>query len=83
MDWTNSTKGQYDNQPAELQMNKVKELLVEKQLQIGAGKVKGIRFAKLLRQLMLDHSNRYLLQLPRRGLNHGGVRKATPRLARK
>lgn len=65
----------YDNQPAELKMKKVKELLSEKLLEIGAGKVKGTLFTKLLRELVLGHSNRFLLQIPRRGLNHGRVRK--------
>lgn len=42
----------YHNQPAEGQMLIVKDLLIEKQLEIGSGRVKGTRFAELMRDLV-------------------------------
>lgn len=65
----------YYNQPAEGQMHIAKYLLIEKQLELGAGRVKPTRFLKLMRTLVFANHTRYMSRVPRRGLNHGRTRK--------
>lgn len=73
--WTGLTvpKGvdRYNNQPAESAMNVSKRLLNEKQLEIGANKVKATRFVKLMTFRVIGCAKRYLIKLPRKRLNYG------------
>lgn len=69
--WTGVTlpKGieKYDNQLGERHMLVAKDLLDEEALKVGYHKVKPTRFVKLMRGVIVSHTKRYRLRVPKTG----------------